>query len=84
MVLWVHLLCFLVGSHVSLAWVELLVPGALVGQMLWIPVTTWVELLVLEPWLDKRSGALNGLSYYSWSLGWTNALEPDNSCGLSY
>jgi len=27
--------CFvLVGSHVSLAWVELLVPGALVGQML--------------------------------------------------
>ena len=24
----------LVGSHVSLAWIELLVPGALVGQML--------------------------------------------------
>ena len=47
MVLWVHFLCFMVGSHVSLAWVELLVPGALVKQMIWSPVTTWVELLVL-------------------------------------
>ena len=36
----------LVGSNVSLAWVELLVPGFLVGQTLWSPVKSWVELLV--------------------------------------
>ena len=34
MVLWVHFIVFLVGSHVSLAWVELPVPRALVGEML--------------------------------------------------
>ena len=48
--LWVHLFLFLVGSHVSLAWVELLVPGALIGQTLWSPLTVWVELLVSYPW----------------------------------
>ena len=37
---------FLVNSHVSLVGVELLVLGALVGQMLWSFVTTRVELLV--------------------------------------
>jgi len=37
----------LVGSHVSLAWVELLVLGTLVGQTLWSPVKICVELLVL-------------------------------------
>jgi len=63
MVLWVHFLCFMVGSHVSLAWVELLVPGALVGQTLWRPVTTWIELLVMEPWLDNHSRSLGGLTY---------------------
>lgn len=39
--------CFdLVGSHVSLSCVELLFLEALVGQTLWIPVTSWDELLV--------------------------------------
>ena len=47
-------LCFVfVGSHVSLAWVELLIPGDLVGQMLWSSVTTWVELLVLEALVEQ-------------------------------
>ena len=45
----------LVGSHVSLAWVELLVLGALVGKMFQSPC--WVELIILETWLDKCSGA---------------------------
>ena len=36
-------------------------PGASVEQTIWSPVKLWVELLVLEPWLDKRSGALEGL-----------------------
>ena len=49
----------MVGSHVSLAWVELLVLGALVGETHWSPTTSWVELLVLETWLDKHSGALD-------------------------
>jgi len=38
-------LFFLVGSHVFLAWVELLVPRS--------PVTTWVELLFLEALVEK-------------------------------
>ena len=37
----------LVGSHVFLPWVDLLVPGTLVGQTLWSPIIAWVELLVL-------------------------------------
>ena len=45
---WVYFHCFVfVGSHVSLAWVELLVPRDLVGQTLWSHVIAWVELLVL-------------------------------------
>ena len=32
---------------------------ALVGKKLWSP--WWVELLVLEPWLDKCSGSLQQL-----------------------
>ena len=45
--LWVYFLdLFLFGSHVSLAWVELLVPGALDGKILWSLVIAWVELLV--------------------------------------
>ena len=74
-------LFFLVGSHVSLVWVKLLVPRALVGQMLWRPVIAWVQLLVLEPWLDKHSGAQGQLQVELlvlepwleqtlWSPGW--------------
>ena len=44
----------------------------------------WVELLFLEPCLDKLSRALGGLSYQSWSLGCINALVPFIRCGLSY
>ena len=36
---------FLVGSHISLAWVELIVPRS--------PVIAWVELLVLEASVGK-------------------------------
>jgi len=44
-------------------WFELLVLGALVGKTLWSPIIGWVDLLVLEPWFEKRSGALDGSSY---------------------
>jgi len=36
---------------------------SLVGTNILEPGTTWVELLVLEPWLDNCFGTLSGLSY---------------------
>lgn len=41
-------LFFLVGSHVSLAWVKLLVLEVWLNKFSGSPVTTWIELLVLE------------------------------------
>ena len=62
MVLWVYFFVFWLVLMFPLVWVELLVHGALAGKMLWSPITSWVELLVLESWLDKQSEALSGLS----------------------
>ena len=46
--------CFvLVGSHVSLAWVELLVLEPWLDKLFGSSVTTWVELLVLEALVGK-------------------------------